>query len=128
LALPAIADLLSLPARHPAPELSPQQRKEKTLAALLAQLNGLVRKQPVLMLFEDLPLDRPDLARIVDGDRRSRAALAGAGARDRSSGVYAALAQPSALLHMEIPRKLSDPTGTICLNLTTSVSGHYRLL
>jgi len=49
-----IADLLSLPARHPAPELSPQQRKEKTLAALLAQLDGLARHQPVLMLFEDL--------------------------------------------------------------------------
>jgi predicted ATPase/class 3 adenylate cyclase len=49
-----IADLLSLPARRPAPELSPQQRKEKTLAALLVQLDGLAREQPVLMLFEDL--------------------------------------------------------------------------
>jgi class 3 adenylate cyclase/predicted ATPase len=53
-AVDLIADLLSLPARHPAPELSPQQRKEKTLAALLAQLDGLARQQPVLMLFEDL--------------------------------------------------------------------------
>jgi class 3 adenylate cyclase len=35
-AVDLIADLLSLPARRPAPELSPQQRKEKTLAALLA--------------------------------------------------------------------------------------------
>ena len=53
-AVELIADLLSLPARRPALELSPQQRKEKTLAALLAQLDGLARGQPVLMLFEDL--------------------------------------------------------------------------
>jgi class 3 adenylate cyclase/tetratricopeptide (TPR) repeat protein len=53
-AVDLIANLLSLPARHPAPELSPQQRKEKTLAALLAQVDGLAREQPMLMLFEDL--------------------------------------------------------------------------
>ena len=53
-AVDLIANLLSLPARRPEPELSPQQRKEKTLAALLAQLEGLAREQPVLMLFEDL--------------------------------------------------------------------------
>jgi class 3 adenylate cyclase/ABC-type transport system involved in cytochrome c biogenesis ATPase subunit len=53
-AVDLIANLLSLPARHPAPELSPQQRKEKTLAALLGQLDRLAREQPVLILFEDL--------------------------------------------------------------------------
>lgn len=53
-AVDLIVDLLSLPARHPAPELSPQQRKEKTLEALLAQVDALARQQPVLMLFEDL--------------------------------------------------------------------------
>jgi predicted ATPase/class 3 adenylate cyclase len=51
-----LADLLSLPpdARDPLPELSPQKRKEKTVAALLAQLQGLAARQPVLMIFEDL--------------------------------------------------------------------------
>jgi len=53
-AIDLIADLLSLPTRYPMPELSPQQRKEKTLAALLAQVDGLARKQPVLILFEDM--------------------------------------------------------------------------
>ncbi|MBV8334811.1 MAG: AAA family ATPase, partial [Alphaproteobacteria bacterium] len=53
-AIDLIADLLSLPAPHPQPELGPQQRKEAMLAALLAQLDGLAREQPVLMLFEDL--------------------------------------------------------------------------
>ena len=51
-----LANLLSLPAndRYRLPELSPQNRKEKTLAALLAQLDGLAARQPVLMIFEDV--------------------------------------------------------------------------
>jgi predicted ATPase len=73
-AVDLIADLLSLPARYPAPELSPQQRKEKTLAALLAQLDGLAREQPVLMLFEDLhwidPTSLELLTAIVDRVQR----------------------------------------------------------
>jgi ABC-type transport system involved in cytochrome c biogenesis ATPase subunit len=73
-AVDLIADLLSLPARRPAPELSPQQRKEKTLAALLAQLDGLAREQPVLILFEDLhwidPTSLELLAAIVDRVQR----------------------------------------------------------
>ena len=93
-AVDLIADLLSLPARRPAPELSPQQRKEKTLAALLAQLDGLAREQPVLMLFEDLHWIDPTSLELLMADRRSGAAPAGAAAGDRPSGVYAALAQP----------------------------------
>ena len=66
--------MLSLPARHTAPELSPQQRKEKTLAALLAQLDGLAREQPVLILYEDLhwidPTSLELLAAIVDRVQR----------------------------------------------------------
>ncbi|MGV7216857.1 adenylate/guanylate cyclase domain-containing protein, partial [Bradyrhizobium sp. UFLA05-112] len=43
-----IAALLSIPSgRYPPPELSPQKRKENTLAALLAQLERLAAKQPV---------------------------------------------------------------------------------
>jgi predicted ATPase len=51
-----LANLLSLPAddRYRLPELSPQNRKEKTFAALLAQLDGLAARQPVLMIFEDV--------------------------------------------------------------------------
>jgi class 3 adenylate cyclase/predicted ATPase len=50
-----IADLLSLPAsrRNPLPNLSPQRKKERTLEALIRQLEGLVHEQPVLMVFED---------------------------------------------------------------------------
>src|SRR6516164_3697759 len=50
-----ITDLLSLPAseRHPLPNLSPQRKKERRLEALLRQLVNLVRRQPVVMVFED---------------------------------------------------------------------------
>src|SRR5216684_2001707 len=50
-----LADLLSLrnDGRYPTPELTPQQRRQKTLEALLAQVEAFARKNPVLMIFED---------------------------------------------------------------------------
>jgi len=53
--VPFIVDLLSLPPsdRYPLPNLSPQRKKERTLEALLRQLDGLVHQQPVVMVFED---------------------------------------------------------------------------
>ncbi len=51
-----LANLLALPAsdRYRLQELSPQKRKEKTLAALLAQLEGSASRQPIFMIFEDI--------------------------------------------------------------------------
>src|SRR5882672_12935339 len=53
--VPALANLLSLPLsdRYGLPELSPQKRKEMTLAAFLAQLDALAARQPVFIIFED---------------------------------------------------------------------------
>jgi len=50
-----LADLMSLPAseRHQLPNLSPQRKKERTLEALIRQLEGLARQQPVVVVFED---------------------------------------------------------------------------
>jgi predicted ATPase/class 3 adenylate cyclase len=50
-----LADLLSLPAsaQDLPSDLSPQQRKQATLAAFLAQLDGLAAQNPVLIVFED---------------------------------------------------------------------------
>jgi predicted ATPase len=50
-----LADMLSLPndGRYPALELAPQQRRQKTLEALHAQVDALARINPVLMIFED---------------------------------------------------------------------------
>jgi class 3 adenylate cyclase/predicted ATPase len=49
------AEMLSLPndGRHPALELTPQQRRQRTLEALISQLKALTRRNPVLMIFED---------------------------------------------------------------------------
>jgi predicted ATPase len=50
------AEMLSIPndGRYPALELTPQQRRQKTLEALTAQLEALSRSDPVLMIFEDV--------------------------------------------------------------------------
>jgi tetratricopeptide (TPR) repeat protein len=50
-----LAELLGIGSdgRYPATDLTPQQRKAQTFAALLVQLEGLAAKQPVLMLVED---------------------------------------------------------------------------
>jgi class 3 adenylate cyclase len=49
------AEMLSLPndGRYPTLELSPQQRRQKTLEALVAQVETLSRLDPVLMILED---------------------------------------------------------------------------
>jgi class 3 adenylate cyclase len=71
-AVPLIADLLSIPIgdRYPLPNLTPQKRKEKTLHAQLAQVEGLAACQPVLMVFEDIhwsdPTTRESLDLLVD--------------------------------------------------------------
>jgi class 3 adenylate cyclase/predicted ATPase len=50
-----IAEMLSLPndGRYPALDLTPQQRRQKTLEALTAQVEALTRQRPVLQIFED---------------------------------------------------------------------------
>src|SRR5262245_59836523 len=50
-----IAELLAVPGddRYPALAVSPQQKREMTLTALLNQLDGVAAQSPVLILFED---------------------------------------------------------------------------
>jgi class 3 adenylate cyclase/predicted ATPase/ABC-type transport system involved in cytochrome c biogenesis ATPase subunit len=52
---PLFAALLSIPfgERYPPLALSPTQQRRRTLAALLDQLEGLARRQPILLSFED---------------------------------------------------------------------------
>jgi len=63
-----LAELLSLPGgdRFAPLELSPQRKKARTLAALLRQLDGLARTQPVLMIFEDLHWIDPTSRELLD--------------------------------------------------------------
>ena len=53
--------MLSLPndGRYPVVELTPQQRRQRTLEALGLQLEALVRSSPVLMVFEDAQWSDP---------------------------------------------------------------------
>jgi hypothetical protein len=52
---PLFAALLSIPfgGRYPPLTLSPTQQRRQTLAALLDQFEGLARRQPILLVFED---------------------------------------------------------------------------
>jgi DNA-binding winged helix-turn-helix (wHTH) protein/tetratricopeptide (TPR) repeat protein len=67
-ALPLLAALLSLPTgeRYPPLGLAPQQQKEKTLRALVAQVEGLAARQPVLLLFEDAQWSDPTSLELLD--------------------------------------------------------------
>ena len=67
-----LAELLSLPndGRHPTLTLDPQQRRKRTLEALLTQIELLARSEPVLIIFEDAHWTDPTslelLGRIVE--------------------------------------------------------------
>jgi predicted ATPase len=67
-----LADLLSIPTgdRYPPLNLTPQKRKEKTLHAQVAQVEGLAARQPVLMVWEDVhwsdPTTRESLDLLID--------------------------------------------------------------
>ena len=66
------ADMLSLPndGRYPTLDLTPEQRRQKTLEALTARLEALSRSNPTLMIFEDVhwidPTSFETLSRTVD--------------------------------------------------------------
>jgi class 3 adenylate cyclase len=76
-----LAGLLSLPndGRYPTLEFAPQQRRQKTLDALTAQLEALSRSNPVLMIFEDVhwidPTSLEVLSRTMDRIRTLGALL-----------------------------------------------------
>jgi DNA-binding winged helix-turn-helix (wHTH) protein/predicted ATPase len=63
-----LADLMSLPAsaRHPLPNLSPQRKKERTLEALIRQLEGLAREKPVVTVWEDAHWLDPTSQELLD--------------------------------------------------------------
>jgi predicted ATPase/class 3 adenylate cyclase len=66
------AEMLSLPndGRYPVLELTPQERRQKTLEALHAQVETFAHKSPVLMIFEDAhwsdPTSLEAFGRVVD--------------------------------------------------------------
>src|SRR5262249_11421261 len=77
------AEMLLLPndGRYPTLDLAPQQRRWRTLEALISQLEALARPNPVLMIFEDAqrtdPTSLEALGRVVDRIRMRRVLLIG---------------------------------------------------
>ena len=75
------AELLSISndGRYPILDLTPQQRRQKTLDALTAQMDGLSRVKPLLMIFEDAhwadPTTLEVFGRAVDRIRNIRVLL-----------------------------------------------------
>jgi class 3 adenylate cyclase/predicted ATPase len=75
------AEMLSLPndGRYPALDLAPEQRRQKTLEALVSQTEALARENPVLMIFEDAhwtdPTSLEVFGRVVDRIRKLRVLL-----------------------------------------------------
>jgi class 3 adenylate cyclase/predicted ATPase len=75
------AELLSLPSdgRYPALELTPPQRRQKTMEALGSQMEALTEQNPVLMIFEDAhwtdPTSLEVFGRAVDRIQTLRALL-----------------------------------------------------
>lgn len=66
--LALLAELLSISTagHYPTPNLTPQRKKEKTFDALLRQLAMLARRQPVLMIFEDVHWIDPTSRELLD--------------------------------------------------------------
>ena len=66
--VPLLAGLLSIPTgdRYPPLTLTPQKRKEKTLHAMIGQVEGLAARQPVLMVFEDVHWSDPTTREVLD--------------------------------------------------------------
>src|SRR5262249_39655811 len=66
------ADMLSLPndGRYPALNLVPEERRQRTLEALVSQMEALARQNPVLIILEDAhwtdPTSLEVFGRIVD--------------------------------------------------------------
>ena len=63
------AEMLSLPndGRYPTLDLSPQQRRQRTLEALRGPVETFARKNPVLMIFEDAHWADPSSLEVFSG-------------------------------------------------------------
>jgi class 3 adenylate cyclase len=76
-----LAEILSLSndGRYPKLSLNPEQRRQRTLSALMAQVEALLRQKPVLIIFEDAhwvdPTSLELVGRIVEKVPRLRLLL-----------------------------------------------------
>jgi class 3 adenylate cyclase/tetratricopeptide (TPR) repeat protein len=68
LSVQLLAELLSIPSadRYPPLNMTPQRQKEKTLEALMRQLEALARSVPVFMVYEDAHWIDPSSRELLD--------------------------------------------------------------
>ncbi len=92
------AEMLSLPndGRYPALELTPQQRRQRTLEALISQMEALARQSPVLMIFEDAHWTDPTSLEAVRSGGGPDRDPSRAADRDVPAGIRAALDRTAA--------------------------------
>ena len=97
-AVPLLAGLLSIPTgdRYPALDLTPQKRKEKTLRALVAQVEGLAARQPVLLVVEDAHWADPTSLELFELIVEPGVEPAAPGDRHLPAGIRTTLGRPSA--------------------------------
>jgi pimeloyl-ACP methyl ester carboxylesterase len=107
-----LAALLGIPAegRYPPQELLPQQRKERTLEALLAYIEAIAARRPLLLVFEDLHWIDPtslELLRLLVGRVPDLPVLAILTARPEFTPPWTAGAQVMPLpLNRLLPRQV----------------------
>jgi class 3 adenylate cyclase len=99
-----IAELHSLPPVDLVPplDLTPQRKKEKTFDALLRQVEGLSRQQPVLMMFDDIHWIDPSSRELLDRTIEL-CGLASAAAGDVSPRVSATMDRAAACDNVDAP-------------------------
>jgi class 3 adenylate cyclase/tetratricopeptide (TPR) repeat protein len=109
--VPLLADLLSIPTgdRYPALDLTPQKRKEKTLRALVARIEGPTARQPVLLLIEDMHWSDPtslELFELIVGRAPSLPLLAIVTFRPEFEPPWAGHPQVARISLDRLPRQL----------------------
>ena len=84
-----LAEMLSLPndGRYPALDLTPQQRRQRTLEALVSQVDDIVTSKSAADDLRGCPLDRPYEPRIVRSDRGQDTTPSRAADRNVPAGV-----------------------------------------
>ena len=104
-AAPLFAALLSLPTeRYPSLQLSPQKQKEKTLEALAGQVEALARREPVLMVFEDVHWIDPTSQELLELLVPKLRGLSGPAGDDAPPRVRAAVGRAASVTTLTLNR------------------------
>lgn len=110
-AVPLLASLLSIPTgdRYAVLDISPQRRKAATLQALVSQIVGLTKRQPVLLVIEDAHWADPtslELFELIVGQAASMPLLAIVTFRPEFVAPWVGRPQVTLISLNRLPRRL----------------------